>query len=170
MKAYWWQIDKYHTCSLHADTLKRKYLVNIREHLHPWWRRSSVTHNTIILTLSLLGNLLVFQWEKVVAWTWKVAPSNTSEWLLHNISWAFPATQALFCFMWSMLPRTLTTDSHLSDFQELFQHLSSNIDVFIFTNSCQYIVSSPIWFRLKNINNYQMDCYRTCHKNPCPPQ
>ncbi len=40
-----------------ADPEKRKYFRMMKKHLHPWWRRSRVTQNTIILSLSFIGKL-----------------------------------------------------------------------------------------------------------------
>ena len=57
----------------------------IRQHLHPWWRRSSVTQNKIILTLTIWGNLFVFKRVKVLTWMWYIKPSKASDWLSQNV-------------------------------------------------------------------------------------
>ena len=89
-------------------------IVMIRQHLHPWWRRSSVTQNTIIFTLTLWGSLFVFQRVKVVTW------SRGSDNLMLLIGYhriyiqsTFPATNMLSCSMLSLLPPSLSC-THLT--------------------------------------------------------
>lgn len=103
----------HHTSSLNAET----DLAIIIYHLHPWWRSSSVTHNRIILTLSIVRDLLVILWVKEVRVSWLVRPSTASDWLSQNI-WSIQS-KCISCHTGLVLVYVKCITAHCYPFTQL---------------------------------------------------